>query len=280
MAGSRARRNASSGRLTGRAGVGFTRVMTQTPNTFGSRLRRIPLLGPVFSRVSEMERVTLAVIMTTALAFYAFLALADEVLEGETHRLDERILLALRETGDRSDPIGPRWLEESVRDLTALGGTTILTLVTAAVLIYLLLIGKRLTAFMVLVSVAGGTVLASVLKWGIARPRPDLVPHGMEVYTSSFPSGHSTMSAVVYLTLGALLARSQPQQRVKVFLLVLAAAVTVIVGVSRVYLGVHWPTDVLGGWALGAGWACLCWLVLLWLQMRGEVEPEGRGPAA
>ncbi|MEP9376523.1 phosphatase PAP2 family protein [Aquabacter sp. CN5-332] len=254
--------------------------MKQTISTIGSRLRQIPVLGPVFSRVSQMERVTLAVIAAGALAFYAFLGLADEVMEGETHQLDERILLSLREPGNTSDPLGPPWLEESVRDLTALGGTTILTLVTAAVLIYLLLIGKRLTAFMVFVSVAGGTVLSSALKWGIARPRPDLVPHGMEVYTSSFPSGHSTMSAVVYLTLGALLARAQPQQRVKVFLLVLAAAVTVIVGISRVYLGVHWPTDVLGGWALGAAWACLCWLALLWLQMRGEVEPEGQGPAA
>ena len=148
-----------------------------------------------------------------------------------------------------------------------------------AVLVYLLLVGKRLTAFMVFVSVAGGTVLSSALKWGIGRPRPDLVPHGMEVYTASFPSGHSTMSAVVYLTLGALLARTQPRWRVKVFLLGLAASVTVIVGISRIYLGVHWPTDVLGGWALGAGWACLCWLALLWLQMRGEVEPEGKPPA-
>ncbi|TCT08233.1 phosphatase PAP2 family protein [Aquabacter spiritensis] len=242
-------------------------------------LSRIPVLGPVFSRVGEMERVTLAIIASAALAFYAFLAIADEVTENETRQIDERILLALRAPGDASDPIGPRWMEEAVRDITALGGTTILTLVTLAVLIYLLLIHKRLTALMVFVSVAGGTVLSSALKWGFARPRPDLVPHGMEVYTSSFPSGHSTMSAVVYLTLGALLARSQPRQRVKVFLLVLAACVTVIVGVSRVYLGVHWPTDVLGGWALGAGWACLCWLILLWLQMHGDVEPEGRvGP--
>lgn len=252
--------------------------MTPPHTRFGAFLQTIPLLGPVFSRVGRMERVTLAVIAFTAMAFYGFLALMDEVLEGETHQLDERILLMLREPGDTADPLGPAWLEESVRDLTALGGTTILTLVTLAALIYLLLVGKRLTALMVFVSVAGGTILSSALKWGIGRPRPDLVPHGMEVYTASFPSGHSTMSAVVYLTLGALLARSQPRLRVKLFLLGLAASVTVIVGISRIYLGVHWPTDVLGGWALGAGWACLCWLALLWLQMRGEVEPEGKAP--
>lgn len=252
--------------------------MMQPSSRLVAWLRRLPVIGPALSHVVRMEWLTLAVIAVAALAFYGFLSLAGEVMEGETHRLDERILLMLREPGNTADPIGPGWLEESVRDLTALGGTTILTLVTLAVLVYLLLVGKRLTAFMVFVSVAGGTVLSSALKWGIGRPRPDLVPHGMEVYTASFPSGHSTMSAVVYLTLGALLARTQPRWRVKVFLLGLAASVTVIVGISRIYLGVHWPTDVLGGWALGAGWACLCWLALLWLQMRGEVEPEGKTP--
>lgn len=250
--------------------------MKDTLSTLNRRLQRLPVIGPMLTRVSELERATLAIIALAAVAFYGFLALAEDVLEGETHSLDERILLALRETTDRSDPIGPPWFEESMRDLTALGGTTILTLITLAVLAYLILVGKRHTALMVTVSIAGGAILSSLLKWGIGRPRPDLVPHGMEVYTASFPSGHSTMSAVVYLTLGALLARAQPRQRVKVFLLTLAASVTVIVGISRVYLGVHWPTDVLGGWALGAGWACLSWLVMLWLQERGEVEREAQ----
>ncbi len=250
--------------------------MKEALSTLNRRLQRLPVIGPMLLRVSELERATLAIIALAALAFYGFLALAEDVLEGEVHSLDERILLALRETGDRSDPIGPPWFEESMRDLTALGGTTLLTLMTLAVLAYLVLVRKRQTALMVAVSVAGGAILSSALKWGIGRPRPDLVPHGMDVYTASFPSGHSTMSAVVYLTLGALLARSQPRQRVKVFLLAMAAGLTVIVGVSRVYLGVHWPTDVLGGWALGASWACLCWLIMLWLQERGEVEREAQ----
>ena len=243
-------------------------------STVNRRLRAVPLVGPLLVRVSALERRTLAIIAAAALAFYGFLVLAEDVLEGETFSLDERILLMFRETANRSDPIGPPWFEEAMRDLTALGGTTLLTLVTLASLAYLLLESKRHTAILVAVSVAGGALLSSLLKWGIGRPRPDLVPHGMDVYTASFPSGHSTMAAVVYLTLGALLARAQPRQSVKVFLLVLAAGVTVIVGISRVYLGVHWPTDVLGGWALGAGWACLCWLAMLWLQAHGEVEQE------
>ena len=83
------------------------------------------------------------------------------------------------------------------------------------------------------------------------------------------------LSAVVYLTLGALLARTQTHRGIKVYFLAVAGLLTVIIGVSRVYLGVHWPTDVLAGWVGGAGWALLCWLVMLWLQRRGKVEAEG-----
>ncbi|MFG1359636.1 phosphatase PAP2 family protein [Xanthobacter pseudotagetidis] len=259
-----------------------------------SRLRAIPLAGPALARacgllaasplgralapVARMERVTLAVVAFAALAIYAFAVLAGEVLEGDTGRLDRTILLALRNPRDLADPLGPVWLEEVMRDLTALGGTTVLTLVTLAVIAYLLLVRRRATALLVAASVLGATVLASLLKWGFDRPRPDLVPHGVAVYSQSFPSSHAMLSAAIYLTLGALLARSQERVRVKVFLLGVAVLVTVLVGASRIYLGVHWPTDVLGGWAVGAAWASGSWLVMLWLQRRGEVEAEA--PAA
>ncbi len=237
-------------------------------------LSGIPGFSAVLDRVSRMERDTLVVLAITAGAFYVFAKVADEVMEGETHALDERILLALRVPGDLSQPIGPPWMAEAMRDLTALGGTTVLSLMTLAVVVFLLMVRKRHTAFMVLASIAGGALLSTALKWGFSRPRPELVPHGMAVYSESFPSGHSMMSAVVYLTLGALLARTQARRRVKAYLFGLAIALTVVVGISRLFLGVHWPTDVLGGWTLGAGWAALCWLVMLYLQSRGEVEPE------
>ncbi|OGB26122.1 MAG: hypothetical protein A3I66_13670 [Burkholderiales bacterium RIFCSPLOWO2_02_FULL_57_36] len=210
----------------------------------------------------------------SAAALYAFGSLADEVIEGDTRTFDEFVLLAFRSQADLSDPIGPGWLEEVMRDFTALGSSTVLASITLAVAGYLVLIRKRRVAMMVAGGVASGTLLSSLLKWGFSRSRPDLVPHIGEVYTQSFPSGHAMLSAIVYLTLGVLLARTQAEPRVKIYLLSVAAAATFIVGISRVYLGLHWPTDVLAGWVIGAGWAMLCWLVMLWLQGQGKVEPE------
>jgi undecaprenyl-diphosphatase len=133
---------------------------------------------------------------------------------------------------------------------------------------------------MLAASVIGAIILSQALKAGYSRPRPDLVPHGARVYTMSFPSGHAMMSAAVYLTLAAILARTQKRARVKLFMILMAALITIMVGVSRVYLGVHWPTDVLAGWAGGAAWAIFCWSIMYWLQQSGQVEPEGVPPSA
>lgn len=230
--------------------------------------------GRVRGWIARQEAGVLAAILAVAGGLFAFARLASEVVEGDTRRFDEAVLLALRNPADLSDPLGPPWLEEMMRDLTALGGTAVLTLVTVAVAGFLILTGKRRAAATVGVAVVGGLLLSNALKWGFARPRPDLVPHGQAVYTQSFPSSHAMLSAVVYLTLGALLARTQPRRRVKLYFLAVAAILTVLVGASRVYLGVHWPTDVLAGWTLGAGWALLCWLATLWLQRHGDVEPD------
>ncbi len=193
-------------------------------------------------------------------------------MEGDTHAFDHAVLLALRDPADPSDPIGPWWVELAARDVTSLGSMVVLIYATAAVLGYLALSGRRAAAALVLVAVSGGMALSSLLKIGFDRPRPDLVPHAVEVSTASFPSGHAMLSAVTYLTLGALLARVQPSRRLKAFLLGLAVTLTILVGASRVYLGVHWPSDVLAGWCVGAAWASLCWFVALQLQRRGQVE--------
>jgi undecaprenyl-diphosphatase len=229
----------------------------------------------LFTRVRRMEASVLIGVGGATAGLFAFLQIADEVIEGETRNFDQWLLLSLRDPADLADPIGPQWFEEVMRDFTALGGNGVLTLIVFAAVGYLILVRKRAAALLVLASVGGGIAVASLMKWGFARPRPDLVPHGAEVFTQSFPSSHAMMAAVVYLTLGALLARTEGHWRTKVYLLSLACVVTVLVGFSRVYLGVHWPTDVLAGWAVGATWALLCWLVALWLQSRGEVEQEG-----
>jgi undecaprenyl-diphosphatase len=161
-----------------------------------------------------------------------------------------------------------------MRDITALGSTAVLSLIVAGVAGFLAVSGMRHAAVMVLLSVLSGVGLSNSLKAGFSRARPEFIPQDMIVYTASFPSGHTTLSAVVYLTLGALLCRTQSSLAVKVYVLSIAAVLTVIVGISRVYLGVHWPTDVLAGWTLGGVWALLCWMVMVWLQKRGNVEAE------
>jgi undecaprenyl-diphosphatase len=194
------------------------------------------------------------------LSVMGFIEVAEDMLEGGWREFDESVLLALRTPGTPDDPIGPPWLEEMVRDFTALGGLGVVTLITAAVCGSLLIARQPAMALYILVAVAGGALMSTFLKLGFDRPRPDLVAHGMHAYQSSFPSGHSMMSAVVYLTLGALLARLQAQRRQRYYLMGVALIVVILVGVSRVYLGVHWPTDVVAGWLAGAAWATSCWL--------------------
>jgi undecaprenyl-diphosphatase len=223
---------------------------------------------------------TLALFLVLAGSLWAFVELADEVVEGEAAAFDRAVLSMLREAGDLSDPIGPTWVEEAVRDITGLGGTAILTLIGLAVVGYLALTGHpRMIAFLVL-AILGGLLLSLLLKAGFARPRPDFLPHGQAVYTASFPSGHSMNAAVVYLTLGAILARAHAQRALRVYFLGLAVLLTALVGLSRLYLGVHWPTDVLAGWTAGAAWAVLCGLGALALQRRRVLEQdEGSGTA-
>lgn len=218
------------------------------------------------------NRATLLVLALFAGGLWAFIELADEVLEGETHAIDEAILVALRVPGDLSDPIGPGWLEEMMRDFTALGGTGVLTLLTAIVVVFLLVARLPRAALAVALAIGGGILLSTLLKSGFDRPRPDLVPHGSIVYTASFPSGHSMMSATVYLTLSALVSRVLTRRRLRVYLVTMAVLLTLLVGASRVYLGVHWPTDVLAGWTVGALWALGASIVMLRLQLTRTVE--------
>ncbi|TNF21639.1 MAG: phosphatase PAP2 family protein [Rhodobacteraceae bacterium] len=200
--------------------------------------------------------------------------LSDEVVEGSTSDLDRDILLLLRTPGDLSDPIGPFWLEEMGRDFTALGGVAVLALTTLFVSVFFMLWRQWASALYILVAVGGGIVISSLAKEFFDRPRPDLVPHGSLVHTASFPSGHSMMAAVTYLSLGVLIARLQPRLFLKVYILAIAVFLTLLVGMSRVYMGVHWPTDVAAGWLAGAAWALVCLIVARSLADRGHIEQD------
>jgi len=223
------------------------------------------------------EMTVLVALACIVAGVWGFALLADEVTEGGTQAFDQNLLLAFR-TGPAHSPLGPPPVREAARDITSLGGTAVLTIVTIIAAGFLALDGKTHMALFLCASVLGGVAASTVLKDVFHRPRPDLVPYSVYVSGASFPSGHSMMSAVTYLTLGALLARSQERKRIKAYFLLVAIFLTFSVGVTRVYLGVHWPTDVLAGWTAGSVWALLCWLAARWLQSRRTLERESDDP--
>lgn len=197
-----------------------------------------------------------------------FEEVVDDVLEGDTHKIDKKILEALRHPGDMSDPIGPHWLQEMMRDFTSLGGIGILLFITLSAAIYLFIINKRVRGIYLLCAIGTGTILSNVLKAGFDRPRPEIERYETYVATASLPSGHSMMATLVYLTLGALLAEAQPNRNIKIFFVSISVLVALIVGISRVYLGAHWPSDVLAGWLLGSAWALMFWMMERYLFNR------------
>lgn len=251
------------------------------PPTCVRRLSALPLpkaLRKSFvARLGAHEIGAIVAMFIGAMLILGFGMLAEEVVEGDTHRLDMAVLMALRTPGDPSDLIGPEWVEEMGRDITALGSYAFIILVVAAALGYLLLVRKKGHALLMLAAVAGGMLLSNLLKTGFDRPRPD-IEHAAQVFTPSFPSGHATLAAVTFLTLGALLTRVNADRRVKLYFISIAVFLTLIVGMSRVYLGVHYPSDVVAGWCIGSAWAMLCWAGALWLQRHGDVERPARPP--
>ncbi|HEX8325093.1 MAG TPA: phosphatase PAP2 family protein [Tepidisphaeraceae bacterium] len=223
-------------------------------------------------RISSQELFVLIPLLLVIGGGWAFMELADEVGEGSTKRFDEWAVRAMRRPDDLSTPLGPTWLQEMGRDITALGGIGVLALMIVIVAGFLWQRGRHHMMWLLLAASGGGLLLSSTLKYVISRPRPDFVPHLSKVYTSSFPSGHSMLSAVVYLTLGTLVARSISGRASKIYCIAVAAFLTFIVGLSRIYMGVHYPTDVLAGWTAGLVWALGCWTVSAYLQRRGAVE--------
>lgn len=215
-------------------------------------------------------------IVTALLLLFGFIA--DEVMEGSSTALDQYILLLFRAGPDHlSGPVGPPWVREMARDVTSLGSVAVLGIVSAVVVMYLLLARSRAEALLVLVAVLGGVAINSLLKIQFSRPRPDLFVAAAKVFTASFPSGHAAFSATTYMTLAALLTRMTERNRLRYYFVGVAVMLTFMIGVSRLYLGVHYPTDVLAGWCIGSAWALMCWAVMTRLQHQGDIEPPRDG---
>lgn len=204
---------------------------------------------------------------------WMFIELADEITERETLSVDHVVLRALRTDAAGTDPIGPAWLERALVDISALGSGGVTTLVVIMTLGFLLLAGKPRMALLVVACALGAWSAMHLLKDLFDRGRPDIVLQMDEAPGLAFPSGHAMISAALYITLGVLLSRTLQKRRLQLYIVTLAAALALLIGFTRVYMGVHYPTDVIAGWTIGLAWALLCSLVARALQRRGVVEP-------
>lgn len=222
--------------------------------------------------VSSEGRLLLA-LLVVALCVWAFIALAGVVNQGALLEIEERWLRALRDPSDPAKPAGPWWLADMARDISALGGATVVVLLSLFTATYLLIRGRWRRVLLLALTIGGGYGLSSFLKVSYDRERPDVVPHLVPVHSASFPSGHSLSSSVVYLTIGVLLAQAATRRREKFFFIAAAFALTALIGASRVFLGVHYPTDVLAGWCAGIAWALGCGLVADRVQRRWAKPP-------
>ena len=218
-------------------------------------------------RIARSEIAAISALFIAALGVMTFVELADDMTEADGRAFDQAVLDAMR-PGSMADPWGPGWLETAALDLTALGGTAVLTLFAIIVLGFLILQRKRLSALLLVLGLAGGVALSEGLKAVFGRERPPEDLQAVETLNASFPSGHALLSTVFYLTLGVMLERAFGRRRMKAYILGSAGVIALLVGISRVYLAAHWATDVLAGWAIGAAWAMACWLVAYVVERR------------
>ena len=208
-----------------------------------------------------------------------FAAITGAVMSGLGKGADRSVMLVFRALDNPSRLVGPQWLPETARNLTSIGSVTLLTLVITVATGCLIISNKTVAARRILVAFVGGLVLLNVLKWGIARPRPDLVMPLGDVFTTSFPSGHAALSATTYFTLAAILTQITSDRRLGAFIVLVSLALTFVAGLSRVYLGLHYPSDVLAGWCLGSAWALCCGLIMnrdLRKNIPSSTEATGR----
>lgn len=189
-----------------------------------------------------------------------FLAILTAVLMGETQAADEWMILALHSHGDAGTAIGPAWLTEVVIAITTLGNN--LTLVAFVLLgaAWFHFRGDRSALGLILLVGVGGLLIMLALKLSVGRPRPDVAPWLVPADPWSFPSGHAMMTMAIFLALAVLVGRGIKHRRIRISLIVTALTFSIAAGLTRVFLGVHYPSDVVAGWFLGIAWLAACWL--------------------
>lgn len=227
---------------------------------------------PKLKILLRKEFLILITLLILLLFFWGGIELRNVFMVDRAQQFDEWVLLSLRDAEHPQHLIGPHWVEETVRDITALGGPSVLTFMIVGVLAYLMLKRNYRASALVFVATLGGLIISLLLKDIFLRPRPDIIPALMVETSPSFPSGHSMLSAVVYLTLGSLLTRLETSPKIRVYTISIAILIAIMIGLTRIMLGVHYPTDVLVGWIVGFFWASLCWFVMVILQEQKAVE--------
>lgn len=244
-----------------------------------------PVTRPVFApgtlparllAAARTEIAALAALFIVAIGVMTFVEVADDMTEADGQAFDWSVLQFLRPyPEDPGRAWGPWWMKEAAADLTSLGGISVLGLFAVIAIVFLILQRKRLSALLLIIGLAGGVALSEGLKALFERERPPAIYQAVETINASFPSGHALLSAVFYLTLGVMLTRAFPQRRLKAYALGVGVLLTVTVGLTRIYLGAHWASDVFAGWSVGAAWAMALWLVSWAVERRQSRHASG-----
>jgi undecaprenyl-diphosphatase len=219
-----------------------------------------------------IETAALLQLFCGAICIWIGLKVVPGLYKSRLAAIDNFLLRVLRRGDNPAIPVGPEWLSQAAQDVTALGSGAELTIATGILVGFLCLDRRFRAAGFLLSSLGSGLLICELLKGLFLRRRPNVVPHLTRFDPASFPSGHSMGAALVYLTLGSIISRQVVGSTAKAYFLSVALTLALLVGVSRVYLGVHYPSDVLAGWAAGSLWSAACAQAARWLQRRGDVE--------
>jgi undecaprenyl-diphosphatase len=212
--------------------------------------------------VARTEIAALTALFVAALGVMTFIEIADDMTEADGQAFDQQVLALLRPyADDPGRPWGPWWLKEAAADITSLGGISVLGLFALIVIVFLLSQRKWLSSLLLALGLVGGVMLSEGLKAVFERERPPQLMQAVETINASFPSGHALLATVFYLSIAVMLTRAFPRQRFKIFVLGVGILMALLVGLTRIYLGAHWATDVFAGWAVGSAWAMVLWLV-------------------